>query len=215
MPCLCPNCRREVYSRNIRKCGYCGVVLPVNLFSADYTGTAVGLTTQVSERFQPLWDRLTALKNKDSQHKVFGASQHHYRSICATEEEMSEFEAWCGVTLPNSYRDYLIQVGHGTGPYYGIWNPGKSRSEILCCLADWDAELRQNFHTNRPFPYSVVDAQKTQERRIAGDKEHWIKSTWPIDGCIPICHQGCTYWSVLVIAGECAGRMWDVACDDP
>ena len=26
-----------------------------------------------------------------------------------------------------------------------------------------------------------------------------------------LCHQGCTYWTLLVVTGECAGCVWDVA----
>lgn len=210
---LCPNCRRQVYSRNIRQCGFCGVVLPVDLFSENYSGTTVGPTTQVPQRFQPLWDRLVVLKNKDSNHKVFGASRHQYRSICVTEAEMSEFESWCGVAMPLSYRDFMVHVGHGAGPYYGLLSPAMSRREIQCCLTDWGEDLPQPVHIHRPFPFSITQAQTARERQIAGDKEPWIESTWPMNGCIPISHHGCWYWSVLVIVGECAGRVWDLACE--
>lgn len=27
---------------------------------------------------------------------------------------------------------------------------------------------------------------------------------------MPICEQGCTYWSVLILTGEFAGRVWDL-----
>jgi hypothetical protein len=35
---------------------------------------------------------------------------------------------------------------------------------------------------------------------------------WPNDGCIPIGHQGCTKWTVLVLEGALRGTVWDMAC---
>jgi uncharacterized protein len=34
MPHLCPNCHRAVYSSNLTHCGYCGAVLPADLFNS-------------------------------------------------------------------------------------------------------------------------------------------------------------------------------------
>jgi len=56
----------------------------------------------------------------------------------------------------------------------------------------------------------MADAQVILARKAAGDKEPWAVSTWPVDGCIPICHHGCTYYSALVVTGECTGRVWDL-----
>jgi len=168
---------------------------------------------RVPEHLQFTWERLEDLKAKDRQFKVFGASKHQYRSLRVSEREMSNFEAWCGLPLPSSYRDHLVHIGHGKGPYYGLWSP------VLRFVPSFRVSIsmqsgRQSrgksparpdrFHTRSPT-LKWCDPDK-----IAGEKEPWITSTWPISGCIPICHQGCTYWTVLVVAGECAGRVWDI-----
>src|SRR5262249_14128317 len=118
---------------------------------------------------------------------------------------------WCGVTMPPAYREYMLNIGSGMGPYYGLWRPARIRAEFEILLKE--AEWGRKPSPSRPFPYSLADAQAIVARKVAGDKDPWAVSTWPVDGCIPICHQGCMYYSALVVAGECAGRVWDVAED--
>jgi hypothetical protein len=33
-------------------------------------------------------------------------------------------------------------------------------------------------------------------------------TAWPTDGCIPICHEGCSFYTFLVTAGDLVGSMW-------
>jgi len=99
--------------------------------------------------------------------------------------------------LPRGYREFLLQVGAGCGPYYGIWSP----SEVL---AEWQSiSTEDNGQPGRSpsekFPLTAAETQ-IQNR------------DWPTGGCIPIGHQGCTFWSVLVLEGAFTGKVWDVAC---
>src|SRR4051794_32901407 len=201
----CPNCRRLVYNSSLMHCGYCGRKLTGNLFSESYVDSTLVEPNRMPAHIKSIWERLEALKTEDRKFKVFGASKHRYHSSRVSEDEMLLFEDWCGVTLPSSYRDYLLHIGHGMGPYYGIWSPPESRSEFQDLLPGWELELGPKPCPSRPFPYTIADAQTVRSRQAAGEKEPWITSTWPIDGCVPICHQGCTYWTVLVVTGECAG----------
>lgn len=155
--------------------------------------------------------RLDSLRQLDRGLKVFGADTHRYVTHRVSERELSRMEQWCGVSLPGAFRSHLASIGYGVGPYYGIWSPAAIRKELDALCSDYQSEVGPSPSPSRPFPYSISDAQKIDERKASGEKEPWITSTWPIDGCIPICHQGCTFWTVLVVNGECAGRVWDVA----
>jgi hypothetical protein len=46
---------------------------------------------------------------------------------------------------------------------------------------------------------------------LKGAEAHIQNQDWPSGGCIPIGHQGCTFWSVLVLEGAFRGKVWDVA----
>jgi hypothetical protein len=162
----------------------------------------------VPERFQPFWREAKALNGADWRRRVFGAGKHRYRAYPVGLSTMEKFEKWCGVSMPPGYRDYMLTIGYGMGPYYGLWSPAQTREELEMLLNDWEDGEKPS--PAKMFPYTMADAQAILARKAAKEKEPWGVSTWPIDGCIPICHQGCTYYSVLALTGECAGRVWDI-----
>jgi hypothetical protein len=163
---------------------------------------------QIPERFRPFWQEAKALNGADWRRKVFGAVKHRYRSHPVSAAAMEKFEKWCGVAMPPAYREYMLTIGCGMGPYYGLWSPAEIRKEMEMQLSDWQDGEKPS--PSKTFPYTIADAQSILARTAAGEKEPWAVSTWPIDGCIPICHQGCAYYSVLALTGECAGRIWDI-----
>ena len=68
----------------------------------------------------------------------------------------------------------------------------------------------------KPFPFNQSDIKNLNRKIARGEKSDFagtlvIESFYPVDGCIPICHQGCTYWFWLVVTGELKGSVWDVA----
>nr|WP_148087829.1 SMI1/KNR4 family protein [Gemmata obscuriglobus] len=117
---------------------------------------------------------------------------------------MDRAEATLGVPLPTEYRRLMLELGHGAGPYYGLWSPGESLDEFLGRAQEYEAEEGRPVRPAGPFPLAAADLRDAEVSPAARD--------WPCDGCMPICHQGCTFWSVLVLTGEFAGRIWDVAC---
>lgn len=164
----------------------------------------------IPERFCPFWQEAKALNGSDFRRKVFGAVKHRYRSHPVSARTMEKFEKWCGVTMPPAYREYMLSIGYGMGPYYGLWSPAEIREEVEMQLSYWEDQDGEKPSPAKTFPYTMADAQTILARKADGEKEPWAVSTWPIDGCIPICHQGCSYYSVLALTGECAGRVWDM-----
>ena len=154
---------------------------------------------------------LEGLRRLDRKLTVFGASKHQYITHRVSESALAELELWCGVPLPDAFRRHLADTGHGAGPYYGIWDPGAIREELDSLCVDYREDVGASVSPASPFPLSRLDAEKIRQRQAAGEEKPWIVSNWPSDGCIPICHQGCTFWTVLIVTGECAGCVWDVA----
>ena len=103
-----------------------------------------------------------------------------------------------------------MKTGSGAGPYYGLFAPGKILAEIEL----WSG-LRQKEDgvipsPSAPFPFRQSDANEICSRPKIDPSEDLGRATFLSDGCIPICSQGCTFFSVLVTAGEQIGRVWSV-----
>jgi hypothetical protein len=73
-------------------------------------------------------DRLDALRRMDPDNSRFGAAAHRYElNQPLAEPQVAAFEAQHGVTLPQAYRTFLLDVGDGgAGPFYGIFRLDRS-----------------------------------------------------------------------------------------
>jgi hypothetical protein len=105
-----------------------------------------------------------------------------------------------------------LEIGPGAGPYYGIWTPAETLQELRLLQGDYRTETGVTVLPSQPFPFGMADAQEILRCQQSRQDESVSKEPYPSDGCIPICHQGCPYWTVLVTAGDLAGSVWDVAC---
>lgn len=153
--------------------------------------------TSISELARQLAD----LRARDPGRRIFGAGTHRYRSERVLPSALAAFEAALGVRLPEAYRAFLEEVGHGAGPYCGLWSPARCLEELRDAASELAAD---GIHVPVPadaFPLRTPAAGAAR-----------IEAPYPPDGAIPIAHHGCTMWSLLVTAGPAAGTVWDVAC---
>ena len=151
------------------------------------------------------------MKRIDAGLKVFGSNLHRYALHTLSERGVKRFESDLGVSLPRAYREHLLKVGYGAGPYYGLFSPRQVMNELAC-----DEEYVRDFGC-RPnpageFPFTREDATRICRSVEAGEEEPWGKATYPSHGTIPIAHQGCTYWTMLVTSGALRGCVWSAAC---
>ncbi|WP_157767813.1 SMI1/KNR4 family protein [Actinosynnema pretiosum] len=111
----------------------------------------------------------------------------------ASEAEVEAFEREQGVTLPQAYRRFLLELGDGgTGPHCGLlplreWSPGES---------EWPA---------RESPFD-----------LGRNRAEWWAGTWedddhPFRGTISVVSQGGENCTLLIVTGRCRGRLVDVA----
>lgn len=147
---------------------------------------------------------------------MFGAGRtegHRFDLTLHSPDQIALLEEQLGIRLPDDYTQLLMETGSGAGPYYGLWTPGKILAEI-----DTWARIRLKEggvppRTNAPFPFRQSDANEICSRQKIDPEEDLGRATFPADGGIPICCQGCTSFSVLVTAGEQIGRVWSVNSD--
>jgi len=128
--------------------------------------------------------KLDRLRTLDTRRKISGASSHDYRMGHAlSEREVASMEEEFGVRLPDDYRRFLIEAGHGgAGPYYGLFE-----------LHGLDAENITDYEDlAKEFPYT--------------DAANPTKMGLP--GALYLCTYGNALFYFLVVSGPCKGEVW-------
>jgi hypothetical protein len=163
---------------------------------------------------------LKALRSFDPGRKVFGASEHEYElARVLSPAQVAEAEAQWGVTFPEAYRSFLLEVGAGgCGPYCGVFRLMKREGRWL-----WDGdggEMTQDLAA--PFRHtaawnleghSIWDSKPSDSDSDALDEwqeafdEVYFDEQWT-EGAICLCHHGCALRSWLVVSGPERGHMW-------
>jgi len=148
-------------------------------------------------------DFLRTLYSQEQHRELFGASTHtstHKFLLhpCITEKQVRQFEARHAIHLPEDYRNFLLEVGSGgAGPLYGLFSFGHFGERGLPELA-------------LPFPHSEHwnPQFKEGDTPVLSEFEDWYFDTKHIFGSMPICHEGCGYYDLLVVTGPEHGNVW-------
>lgn len=117
-------------------------------------------------------------------HEIFGANVHGYRSRPLAGEQVRLLEAAMGVGLPAAFRSFVLRIGAGAGPDYGIYDFERllSGSGPECF---------------RPFP------EGDEGLFYADDDDH----NGLLDGYLPIIETGCGGYVGLVTSGLRRGHV--------
>ncbi|MBK7074896.1 MAG: SMI1/KNR4 family protein [Myxococcales bacterium] len=158
------------------------------------------MPTTIEIRLARVDARLHQLRAHDAAFAVFGADTHRYERHAPLEAAALErWEARQGVTLPEEYRCFVLQLCNGgPGPGYGL-QP-----------LDLDEDLET---VARSFPWDDHAAAEALRRRRTELAEQSVAlfgydfDDYP-DGCLTLCDYGCAWQGELVITGEQRGRVW-------
>ncbi|MEU1482819.1 SMI1/KNR4 family protein [Streptomyces sp. NPDC005752] len=168
--------------------------------------------------------------------RVFGAVGHKFfLEDSLTPVELADLECQLGVSLPEKYRDFLLQVGAGgAGPSHGVyparllegrwrWEGDGAELADLSRLAEpfpregADPEAVQTLLAERPEEDSFEEIEEFDDAIEAWD-ERWEKLMWSSDrtvGAIVISTLGCAAREWLIVSGPERGRIWsDNRVDD-
>ncbi|MDX8036973.1 SMI1/KNR4 family protein [Lentzea sp. BCCO 10_0856] len=115
-------------------------------------------------------------------------------STPVTEAELTDLEHALGVALPTTYRNFLLRVGTGPGPYYGLHR-----------VADLHVNAKDRGDTAGLFPLTPADF----EEHFVTARARSIEMDFDAPGCLEIGHQGCSDTTVLILTGELAGTVCD------
>lgn len=134
---------------------------------------------------------LEQARQADPEYKQFGANAHKYQlNPPASLQAVEAFEQQIGCTLPEAYRNFLLQAGNGgAGPFYGLFSLEQAQGWL-----DWPLDPAET-------PYLRPDAEAVELRDLQDEDYNWRR------GCLPIGSQGDTYFTYLLIAGPHRGRV--------
>lgn len=147
----------------------------------------------------------------DSQREVFGSGKHQYQlNPVLTMEEVRQYEAKLGASLPEEYVFFLTKVGNGgAGPYYGIY-PLKGIEAYL----PTERVIEQPAWLNSSL--STEDWNETIAR-LEDDQFYDAEMEKICSGMYVLGTQGCTYDHVLMNSGAEEGKMviidWNLDSD--
>lgn len=162
-----------------------------------------------------LRQKLSALRARDLDLAVFGASSHRYElHPPLSEREVRVFEERHCVVLPDDYRAFIMTLGNGgAGPSYGVFRLGEmdgGEGYDKWSVGDLAARFPHETAWNLPRvafepPSFASDAQR-QAWLIALEEQYL--DTAHVAGAFPICHHGCGPRSWLVVSGAERGHVW-------
>lgn len=157
-----------------------------------------------------MWDadqvyaRLAIMTAADPECAAFGADHHRYElGSPLTEAEVVAFEQDHSVTLPDSYRRFLLEIGDGgAGPYYGLY---RLYGEGM--RADDREDRTMPGHLATPFPHVDHWNAVTFGPDSVMDEFEYEEPKWSA-GSLNIAHFGCGAFFRLVITGAARGQVW-------
>ena len=179
-----------------------------------------------SDQTRRILDKLARARAADPEHKVFGASAHRYvLRAPASPQAVTGFEERLGITLPEAFRRFLLEVGCGgdgyegsaAGPFYGVFGLERGRqSESL----EWLAKVVAKPCLLSPRMSATEWEALTTRLGIGGDAsdDQFDQAQETLfAGLLPIGTQGCSMYHGLVVTGPHAGRVvnFDQECSGP
>jgi hypothetical protein len=205
------------------------------------TGNAQG--SEIADSGVDWWgvrEQVLAVRDAPFVGKVFGArwqgfGHHFLLQPPLSEADVAEAEEELGISLPFDYRTFLLEVGAGgAGPFYGIfplqrdglgWHwleHGKVRSDNALLgkpfpSVEERARRSGELDAREPLKDSFSDEHSYLAKYRAWDDE-WEKLNDEMTaGAICLSHEGCGYYTWLVVTGPERGTLWkDLrACDGP
>ena len=167
----------------------------------------------MGEFIERVREGLAELRRRDADGgRVFGAGAHRYRlNSPLAEAEVAAFERENGIGLPLDFRAFLSELGNGgAGPFYGVFRLGEMDDNN----DDDKKSIAGEFVGDpaRAFPYTErwnLPEAELERIQASEDDQEIIRTYWrPVDGAIPLCHEGCALRDWLVVSGPEAGRVW-------
>ena len=120
------------------------------------------------------------------------ASDRYLLAPPVGDAEVRSFEARIGVTLPEEYRSFLLEVGNGP--------PRPSLG-----LRSLDRTVPDDVDPAAPFPHT--EAWNPHDQAVTMTDDEYFDGRWAA-GTITIFDEGCGHTCLLVLNGPARGTVW-------
>ncbi len=149
-------------------------------------------------------NKLKELKRLDRKKTVFGSKSHNYVSTPVSSDEIKDYEKKYKIIIPEELKLFLIEIGYGAGPDYGIYSIAKMFSEF----DEWNDWTENISSIQDSFELTSKDSLELIKSKTDNPDGFFYKRLKTVNGLLPIQTQGCTYYSFIVINGEQQGTIW-------
>ncbi|MFI5406153.1 MAG: SMI1/KNR4 family protein [Nitrososphaerales archaeon] len=160
---------------------------------------------QIQEIIHNISLKLSRLKSLDKGFEIFGADSHQYKSKKISVADIQIFEKRLSVSLPLDFKEFLINIGSGAGPCYGIFTLEKMLHEY----EEWAFDLNPDSKPSTLSEIKNLHAEVLVQKKINYPKEYNYYRLKTANGILPIQTDGCTYYAFIVLNGEQSGKIWN------
>jgi len=136
--------------------------------------------------------------------QIFGAVSHKYKSEKIPRTELEMFESKYKIKLPSEFKDFLLHIGSGAGPDYGIFTLSQMKKEY----EEWVDCLDENSRLSNQCDLKNNDAIELIQKKQNAPKEFHYRRLKNANGILPIHTEGCTYYCYIILNGEQHGKIW-------
>ncbi len=156
------------------------------------------------ERLKEISNKLAHLKRIDRNLQIFGAVSHKYQSEKISQTELETFEIENKIKLPSEFKDFLVHIGTGAGPDYGIYTLSQMTKEF----EEWAGCLDESSKLSNQCDLKNNDALELIQRKQNNPSEFHYRRLRNANGILPIQTEGCTYYCCIILNGEQHGKIW-------
>lgn len=158
----------------------------------------------MTARLIEISNKLSTLKKLDRNREVFGASSHMYKNAKVSLVELESFENANDIKLTQEFRDFLLHIGTGAGPDYGIYSLNQMKKEYN----EWVFCIDENSKLSNQCQLTNADAFELIQSKQNDPNGFYHKRLKSANGILPIQTEGCTYYCYIILNGEQSGKIW-------
>jgi len=149
-------------------------------------------------------NKILELKQLDKEYRIFGSNEHKYEfKSPITKYELNLFQELYEIELPEQYRNFILHFGsEGCGPHYGLIPIEQAVKNQKG--QPQDAEF---IAVSKPFKFKEFWNQQYTNGDYGAWETNYFKAHW-IDGALRISHEGCGYYTLLIVTGNEKGNIW-------
>lgn len=159
------------------------------------------------DHIEKLREKLAGVRAADYDLRIHGATQHGHRFDRADSSRIEEIESAINGNLPQEYRSFLLNVGYGGGPDYGLFSPRRILEEALWYNEGNEDEASNGKEDVVDFSHLTPDTLASCAAALASKQRTHLIGVSSRRHTATIAEHGCGHDYHLILRGPLAGRV--------